>query len=51
MVFRLARQAQRLLIEKRIETKIQRRLSLDKAVEGLTQYVEHMTDGKILIKP
>ncbi len=50
-VLRLARRAQRLLIDKRIETRIQRRLGLDEAVEGLRHYVGHMTDGKVLIVP
>jgi hypothetical protein len=50
-VYRIARHAQQLLIEKRIETKIQRRLSLDEAVDGLMQYIDHMTDGKVLITP
>ncbi|MHB8900484.1 MAG: alcohol dehydrogenase catalytic domain-containing protein [Thermoguttaceae bacterium] len=50
-LLRLARKAQRLLIEKRIETRIQRRLGLDEAVDGLRHYVQHMTDGKVLIVP
>jgi NADPH:quinone reductase-like Zn-dependent oxidoreductase len=39
------------LIEGRIETKIQRRLKLDEVVDGLAQYVQNMTDGKVLITP
>ncbi len=50
-IFQLARRVQKLLIERRIETKIQRRLGLDEAVAGLKQYVTHMTDGKVLITP
>ena len=50
-VFGLARKLQKMLIEGRIETRIQRRLSLDEAVDGLKQYVNNMTDGKVLITP
>ena len=50
-IFGLARKLQKMFIEGRIETRIQRRLSLDEAVDGLKQYVNHMTDGKVLITP
>lgn len=50
-VIRTASKVQRLLIEGRIATTIQRRLSLDDAVEGMQQYVANMTDGKVLITP
>ena len=50
-VLRAARRVQRMLLDGRIETTIQRRLRLDEAVEGLKQYVEHMTEGKVLIMP
>jgi len=50
-VLRAASRVQRMLIDGRIETTIQRRLSLDDAVEGLQQYVANMTEGKILIMP
>ena len=50
-VIRAASQVQRMLIDGRIETTIQRRLSLDEVVEGLQQYAGHMTDGKVLIMP
>ena len=40
-----------MFIDGRIETTIQRRLRLDEAVDGLKQYVEHMTEGKVLIRP
>ena len=46
-----ARRVQRLLVEHRIETTIRRRAALDEVVEGLEQYVDHMTDGKVLIEP
>ncbi len=50
-IFRLARHVQNLLIQGRIETKIQGRLNLDEAVDGLKHYVGHMTEGKVLIAP
>jgi NADPH:quinone reductase-like Zn-dependent oxidoreductase len=50
-VFRAANRLQRLLLDKRIETKIQARLRFDSVVEGLQQYVDKMTDGKVLITP
>jgi hypothetical protein len=40
-----------MIIEGRIGTIVQRRLSLDEAVEGLQQYVNNMTEGKVLIMP
>ena len=46
-----ASRVQRLIIDGRIATTIQRRLGLDEAVSGLKQYVTHMTDGKVLIMP
>jgi NADPH:quinone reductase-like Zn-dependent oxidoreductase len=48
---RAAGRVQRMFIDGRISTTIQRRLSLDEVVDGLTQYVEHMTEGKVLIMP
>jgi NADPH:quinone reductase-like Zn-dependent oxidoreductase len=50
-VVRTVAKVQRMLIDKKIETTIQRRLRLDEVVDGLQQYVEHMTDGKVLILP
>ncbi|MCU0958908.1 MAG: zinc-binding dehydrogenase [Pirellulaceae bacterium] len=50
-MLRLARRVQQLLLNGTIVTSIQRRLTLDQAVDGLRQYVEHMTDGKVLICP
>jgi NADPH:quinone reductase-like Zn-dependent oxidoreductase len=50
-VLRAASRVQRMFIDGRIETTVQRRLSFDEAVEGLMQYVEHMTEGKVLIMP
>ncbi|MCH8342939.1 MAG: zinc-binding dehydrogenase, partial [Planctomycetes bacterium] len=40
--------AQQMLIDGRIETKVQRRMTLDEVVDGLRQYVNRMTDGKTL---
>jgi NADPH:quinone reductase-like Zn-dependent oxidoreductase len=48
-VLRATRQIQRMIVEGRIATKFQRRLTLDEAAEGLLQYVAHMTDGKVLL--
>jgi NADPH:quinone reductase-like Zn-dependent oxidoreductase len=48
---RTASHVQRLLADGRIKTQVQRRLSLPEVVEGLKQYVDHMTDGKVLIVP
>jgi len=42
---------QRLVLSGRIATQVQRRLSLPEVAEGLKQYVDHMTDGKVLIVP
>jgi NADPH:quinone reductase-like Zn-dependent oxidoreductase len=50
-VLRAANRAQRMLIDGRIGATIQRRLSFDDAVDGLLQYVQHMTDGKVVIMP
>jgi NADPH:quinone reductase-like Zn-dependent oxidoreductase len=50
-VLRAASRAQKMLIDGRIETKVQRTVSLGEAVAGLRQYVDHMTDGKLLIMP
>lgn len=44
-----ARRVRRLLAEGRIATRVQRRLSLAEVPAGLQQYVEHMTDGKVVI--
>ncbi len=49
--WRDAARVQRMMIDGRIETTVQRRLSLDEAVDGLKQYARHMTEGKVLIFP
>jgi NADPH2:quinone reductase len=48
---RAAGRVQRMIIEGRIATTIQRRLTLNEVVDGLLQYVDHMTEGKVLIVP
>jgi NADPH:quinone reductase len=50
-VLRAASKVQRMLIDRRIETTIQRRLTLDEVVDGLQQYVANMTEGKVLFMP
>lgn len=50
-ILRDAGRIQRMIISGRIETKIQRRVGLDDIVEGLTHYVQSMTEGKVLIVP
>lgn len=50
-VLRAASRVQRLIIEGRIRTTVQRRLKLDEVVDGLLQYVRNMTGGKMLIMP
>jgi NADPH:quinone reductase len=50
-ILRAAGRVQRMIIEGRIGTTVQRRLNLDEIVEGLMQYVGNMTDGKVLIMP
>ena len=50
-MIRLARRVQQMVIDGRIETEIQRRLTLDELHDGLTQYFENMTSGKILLMP
>jgi len=50
-MLRAANRVQRMIADGRLATRIQRRLTLDGAVEGLLHYVSHMTDGKVLITP
>jgi len=50
-VLRSAQQLQRMIIERRIETSVQRSVPLHQAIEGLQHYVQHMTAGKVLIRP
>lgn len=46
-----AYRVQRLVLDGQIQTKIQRKVNFDEAVDGLKQYVAHMTEGKVLIVP
>jgi NADPH:quinone reductase len=46
-----ANKVQRMILDGRIATTIQRRLSFDEAIPGLQHYVRHMTDGKVVIMP
>lgn len=48
---RAASRGQRMLTEGSIETKVQQRLTLDDAAHGLRQYIDQMTEGKVLIMP
>lgn len=50
-VLRSVSKVQRMLIDRKIETHIQRKLAFDEVVDGLLHYVAHMTDGKVLITP
>ena len=50
-VLRAASRLQRMLMDGQIETTVQRQIGLDEVVEGLQRYVEHMTEGKVLIRP
>lgn len=48
---RAASRVQRLLIDGRITTHVQRKVGFDEAVDGLHQYVSNMTQGKVLLVP
>ena len=50
-ILRAAGRVQRMLIEGHIETTVQRKVTLDDAIDGLKQYGDNMTDGKLLIMP
>jgi NADPH:quinone reductase-like Zn-dependent oxidoreductase len=50
-ILRAAARVQQMIIDGLIETRVQRRVGLDEAIDGLKQYVDHMTDGKVLILP
>jgi NADPH2:quinone reductase len=50
-ILRAAGRVQRMIIDGRIGTTVQRRLTLEEVVDGLLQYVGNMTDGKVLIVP
>ena len=48
---RTARRVQQLVLDSRFHTEVQRKVSLDEVCDGLRQYVENMTAGKVLIVP
>jgi NADPH:quinone reductase-like Zn-dependent oxidoreductase len=48
-ILRDAGRLQRMIIDGRIATEVQRRVTLDQVAEGLNQYVKNMTSGKVLI--
>ena len=50
-ILRIAGRIQRMIIDGRIESVVQRRVGLNDAKDGLAQYVENMTNGKALITP
>ena len=50
-LLRAASRVQRMIIDGRIGTKVQRRVTLDDVVDSLQRYVQNMTDGKVLIAP
>jgi NADPH:quinone reductase-like Zn-dependent oxidoreductase len=50
-ILRMAGRIQRMINDGRIESAVQRRVGLNEAKEGLTQYVQNMTKGKVLITP
>jgi NADPH:quinone reductase-like Zn-dependent oxidoreductase len=50
-ILRTARRLQQMLIDGRIETIVQRHVGLDEVNAGLSDYVNNMTGGKVLIAP
>jgi NADPH:quinone reductase-like Zn-dependent oxidoreductase len=48
---RAAGRVQKMILDGRLQTAVQRRLNFDEVVDGLLQYVQNMTDGKVLITP
>jgi NADPH:quinone reductase len=50
-ILRAAGRVQRMIIDGRIRTTVQRRLNFDEVIDGLMQYVGNMTGGKVLIMP
>jgi NADPH:quinone reductase-like Zn-dependent oxidoreductase len=50
-ILRTASRVQRMFVDGRIKSVIQRRVGLDEAIDGLKQYIENMTRGKLLITP
>jgi NADPH:quinone reductase len=50
-VLRTAHRIQRMFIDGRIQNTVRRRLGLDEVIDGLKEYVESMSEGKMLICP
>jgi len=50
-LFRLGRHVQQMLIDGAIASDVQRKVPLEQAQAGLRRYLDHMTDGKVLITP
>lgn len=50
-ILRAAGRVQRMILDGVIETSVQRQVALEDVQAGLRQYVDHMTDGKLLITP
>ena len=50
-MLRTVSKVQRLMIDGRIATTVQRRVSFDDVVDGLQHYAANMTDGKVLLIP
>jgi NADPH:quinone reductase-like Zn-dependent oxidoreductase len=50
-ILRAAGRIQRMIMDGRIESVVQRRVGLDEAKDGLRHYVGNMTQGKVLITP
>ena len=50
-ILRAAGRVQRMILDGVIETTFQREVSLNDVRDGLHQYVENMTEGKLLIRP
>ena len=48
---RWANRVQRMILDGRIRTTVQRRAGFDDLPEALQEYVDHMTDGKVLLLP
>jgi NADPH:quinone reductase-like Zn-dependent oxidoreductase len=46
-----ARRVQNMIADGRLETTIQKRISLEEAPQGLAQYIEQMSAGKVLLCP
>jgi len=50
-VLRDAGRVQRMIVDGRLVTTVQRRVALDEITKGLNEYVKNMTGGKVLIMP